>query len=196
MKRNALIPLALIMMAGCNTDMWVQPKLAPLDKSEFHNNNASARAFEEGTIARGKLREDDAFFKGIVDGKPVTKFPLPVTKELLERGQERFRIYCTPCHGQLGDGQGMIAKRGLVLKRPPATYHTDRLRNAPVGHFYDVITNGYGVMFPYASRVEPKDRWAIVAYIRVLQRSQNAKMSDLTTENKEDIIGTEKEGAK
>ena len=102
-------------------------------------------------------------------------------KKFLERGQERFTIYCTPCHGQLGNGDGMIAARGLALKRKPATYHTDRLRKMPVGHFFDVITNGYGVMYSYGARVEVPDRWAIAAYIRVLQMSQNVRLSDLPT---------------
>ena len=133
-----------------------------------------------GTVARGHLEEDTPFFTGRDDnGQLVTEIPVKFNspkefKAFLLRGQERFNIYCTPCHGRLGDGQGMISKRGLALRRPPANYHTDRLRNMPIGHFYDVMTKGYGVMFSYASRVEPQDRWAIAAYIRALQLSQHA----------------------
>lgn len=171
---------ASLLMAGCHTDMWQQPKLAPLDESTFGGfDGQSSRPLPAGTVARGHLREDDAFFTGRENGKYVESFPVKVTKELILRGQDRFNIYCTPCHGRLGDGQGMIAKRGLQLKRPVASYHTDRLRNMPIGHFYDVITNGYGAMFSYASRVEPQDRWAIAAYIRTLQFSQHASAGDV-----------------
>jgi mono/diheme cytochrome c family protein len=115
----------------------------------------------------------------------VTRIPeevvrsFPSFKAMLQRGQDRFNIFCTPCHSRLGDGQGFIAQRGFAMRRPPAAYHTDRLRNMPIGHFYDVITNGYGTMFSYASRVEPQDRWAIASWIRVLQYSQNARVSDV-----------------
>jgi mono/diheme cytochrome c family protein len=108
----------------------------------------------------------------------VDNLPMPVTLELLKRGQERFNIYCSPCHGRLGDGKGMISQRGFNVRRPVASYHSDRLRKMPVGYFYDVITNGYGAMYSYASRVEPEDRWAIVSYIRVLQLSQHASTAD------------------
>jgi mono/diheme cytochrome c family protein len=174
-------------LVGCNTDMWVQPKHAPLDDSELFTDGAASRPLLPNTISRGNLREDGAFFTGIENGKWVDKMPVEVTKKLLQRGQERFDIYCTPCHGRLGDGKGMIAQRGFQLKRPVGNYHTDRLRKMPVGHFYSVITNGYGAMYSYASRVEPSDRWAIVAYIRALQLSQNGKVSDLTPEQVEQL---------
>ena len=182
-----VFPGLLLLAAGCHTDMWVQPKTAPLDDSTFFNDKSSARPLVVGTVARGHLEEDTAFYTGRDDsGKLVTKIPIPaLTKDQLKafilRGQERFNIYCTPCHGRLGDGQGMISKRGLSLRRPPANYHTDRLRKMPIGHFYDVMTNGYGVMFSYASRVEPEDRWAIAAYIRVLQQSQHANAGEYAT---------------
>jgi len=108
---------------------------------------------------------------------------MPVTVELLQRGQQQYNAFCAPCHGKSGDGQGMIAQRGLALRRQPASYHTDRLRGMPVGYFYDVITNGYGVMYSYASRIAPEDRWAIAAYIRVLQQSQYTRVNELTPED-------------
>jgi len=112
----------------------------------------------------------------------VTAFPFPITAEVLARGQERFNIYCSPCHGRLGTGLGMVTQRGF--KRPPPSYHIDRLRASPVGYFYDVITNGFGLMQDYAAQIEPRDRWAIVAYIRVLQRSQNATLIDVPPEER------------
>ncbi len=174
-----LLALAPLGIAGCHTDMWVQPKIhEPYQESTFYADGSTARPLIPGTVARGNLRLDDAFFTGYKDGKMVSEFPLPVTEELIRRGKERYSIYCSPCHGQLGDGQGMIAKRGFTLRRPVGNYHTDRLRAMPVGHFYDVITNGYGSMYSYASRIEPKDRWAVVAYVRTLQLSQSASESD------------------
>jgi mono/diheme cytochrome c family protein len=131
-----------------------------------------------GTVARGKDRQDEPYYTGAKDGKWLDELPVQVTKDLLLRGQERYGIFCSPCHGMVGDGKGMIAQRGLELRRPVATYHTDRLRKMPVGHFYDVITNGYGAMYSYASRIEPADRWAVVAYVRTLQFSQHAPSSD------------------
>jgi mono/diheme cytochrome c family protein len=173
-QKLAILGFGVLALGGCNTDMWRQPKQEPLDESEFFADGAANRPLLPGTIARGHLREDDAYFVGASNGKWLDGFPagVKVDRPLLDRGQERFNIYCSPCHGRLGDGQGMIAKRGFTLKRPVGNYHTDRLRKMPVGHFYDVITNGYGAMFSYASRIEPQDRWAIVAYIRALQLSQ------------------------
>jgi mono/diheme cytochrome c family protein len=165
-----------LMLVGCHTDMWQQPKTMPLDRSEFFPDRQGSRPLVPGTVPQGHLRLDTAFFTGIAGGEYVDELPAPLTltQELLDRGQERFNIYCSPCHGMLGDGMGMISQRGLALRRPPATFHTERLRAMPLGHFYEVITNGYGVMFSYASRVEPEDRWAIAAYIRALQLSQHA----------------------
>jgi mono/diheme cytochrome c family protein len=185
--RFILIPAVGLFLAGCHTDMWVQPKYqnplsmekSPSGAHVFADSSVS-RPLVPGTVARDHLQEDDAFYTGFKNGKLIDYFPIPVTKELIMRGQDRFTIYCVPCHGQLGNGQGMIAQRGFELRRPVGNYHTDRLRKMPIGHFYDVMTNGYGAMFSYASRVEPQDRWAIAAYIRVLQLSQNAKPSDLT----------------
>ena len=171
-------------MVGCNTDMWRQPRHEPYDSSEFYADGQSTRPLVAGTIPRGHLREDGAYFTGAENGRYIDRFPAGITvdKALLDRGQERFDVYCSPCHGRLGNGQGMIAQRGLTLKRPVGNYHTDRLRRMPVGHFYDVITNGYGTMYSYASRIEPQDRWAIVAYIRALQLSQDGRSGDVPPE--------------
>lgn len=167
--------------AGCRRDMFNQPYSKPLEKSDFFSNQMASRPVVPHTVARGQLHEDDAFYAGRVGTNLVATFPTPVTQEVLLRGRERFEIYCAPCHGRTGDGNGMIPQRGFP--KPPS-YHTDRLRQAPVGHFYDVITRGYGVMFPYASRVDPADRWAIVAYIRVLQLSHDARPSDVPEEKR------------
>ena len=177
--RHLLLGLAAsLMMAGCHTDMWRQPVNEPLGESEFFADGQASRPLVPGTIARGYERKDDLFFTGVENGHWTDRLPVPLTTKLLARGQERFNIYCSPCHGRLGDGNGMIAHRGFTLRRPVGNYHTDRLRKMPLGHFYDVITNGYGAMYSYSSRVEPQDRWAIVAYIRALQLSQNADPKD------------------
>jgi mono/diheme cytochrome c family protein len=185
-RKAILLGFAALGLAGCHTDMWRQPKIEPYSASsgELFTDGGTARPLLPGTIARDHLREDATFFTGVEDGKWTSNLPAGVTagttlKAVLLRGQDRFKAYCTPCHGQLGDGEGMIARRGFELKRPVGNYHTDRLRKMPIGHFYDVITNGYGAMYSYASRIEPQDRWAIAAYIRVLQLSQNAEAGDV-----------------
>lgn len=180
MTQKLLVAIAAgLAVVGCHTDMWVQPKIhEPYQESKFYADGSTARPLIKGTVARGHLRLDDAFFTGFKDGKLVKDFPLPIDEELIRRGKERYTIFCTPCHGQVGDGQGMIAKRGFTLRRPVGNYHTERLQKMPVGHFYDVITNGYGSMYSYASRIEPRDRWAIVAYVRTLQLSQSATAAD------------------
>lgn len=169
----------LALLTGCHPDMWRQPKAKPLQASDFFPDGMASRPLVAHTIARGQLREDDAYYTGISSGKLVDVFPFPMTRADIRRGQERFNIYCSPCHGRLGDGKGMIAQRGLSLVREPASYHTERLRKMPVGHFYDVITNGFGIMYSYAQRVDPDDRWRIAAYIRALQLSQHATRADL-----------------
>jgi len=178
MTRLLPILVALTGVVGCHTDMWVQPRTKALSESKFYPDGQASRPLVAGTIARDHLRDDDAFFTGAKDGKWLDTLPLPVTEALLKRGQDRFKVYCTPCHGQLGNGKGMIAQRGLALKRPVGNYHTERLRAMPVGYFYDVITNGYGAMYSYASRIQPQDRWAVVAYIRALQLAQHASVAD------------------
>jgi hypothetical protein len=167
----AVLLVVLLLFAGCRQDMASQPKKLPLASAVFFGDGRSERPLVEGTVYRGEL-EDDAL---AVD-KDSRVFPLAVTPQLLQRGRERFNIFCTPCHGLDGDGNGMVAERGF---RHPTSYHTDRLRQAPVGHFYDVITNGFGAMSDYAAQVPPRDRWAIIAYIRALQLSKNAPVSEL-----------------
>jgi mono/diheme cytochrome c family protein len=169
----------LALLAGCHTDMWIQPRVKPYDSSDFFANGQGLRPLGAHTVDRNHFWTDSARYTGYVGNKMVKTFPIKIERADILRGQERFNIYCSPCHGALGNGEGMIAQRGLTLRRQPGNYHTDRLRKMPIGHFYDVITNGYGVMFSYAARVEPDDRWRIAAYIRVLQRSQYAKLADL-----------------
>lgn len=167
----ALLISSIVLLVGCRLDMHLQPKILPLSQSDFYEDGRGSRSLPPGTIARGQLRDDAYFYTGMVNGKPGNEMPFPVTREVLERGRERFNIYCAPCHSQLGDGNGMIVQRGF--RRPPS-YHDPRLRQAPLGHFYDVISNGFGAMPDYAAQVTSYDRWAIAAYIRVLQVSQNA----------------------
>jgi mono/diheme cytochrome c family protein len=174
LKSGSLILLALA-SAACRQDMHDQPKYIPLRPSDFFGDGRSQRPLIEGTVARGQLNDDTALYAGKgPDGKFVDTFPFPVTKDVLERGQQRFNIYCSPCHDRLGRGDGKIVRRGF---RHPPSYHIDRLRQAPVGYFYDVISNGFGAMPDYAAQVQPRDRWAIVAYIRALQFSQSAPLS-------------------
>jgi len=173
--------VAILLLAGCRQDMHDQPRYKPLAKSDFYADARSARAPVEGTVARGHLNDDVYFYTGKVNGQPGEVFPYPVTATMLARGQERFNIYCSPCHSRLGDGNGMIVQRGL--KHPPS-YHEERLRKSPPGYFFDVITNGFGQMQDYSSQIQPADRWAIVSYIRALQLSQGAKLDDLTPEER------------
>jgi mono/diheme cytochrome c family protein len=161
---------------GCQQQMANQPRYDPLEASDFFDDGRSARPLVEGTVARGQLRLDEQFYTGKINGQLATTFPFPVTAAVLDRGQERFNIYCTPCHDRLGTGLGMVVRRGY---RQPPSYHTERLRQAPVGHFFDVITRGLGAMPDYAAQIPPRDRWAIVAYIRALQLSQNATLADV-----------------
>ncbi|AXA35138.1 MAG: hypothetical protein KatS3mg130_1704 [Candidatus Sumerlaea sp.] len=183
-------PIALgiavcIAMAGCDQRMRYQPKYKPLQESDFFADGRSARPLVAGTVARGDLRDDRMLFTGM-DGTTLTQvLPVSLTRELLERGQERFNIYCAPCHGRLGNGDGMIVRRGMV--KPPS-YHEDRLLSAPIGHFYDVMTNGFGRMYPH-NHIPVRDRWAIAAYIRALQLSQNATLADVPPEERAALNG-------
>ena len=156
--------------------MYDQPKYKALRRSNFFADQRQARPLPEGTVARGFLHEDSRLYAGKVGSALVTEFPVGVDAALLARGRERFGIYCSPCHDRTGGGAGMVVKRGY---RPPPSFHIDRLRKAPVGHFFDVITNGFGVMPDYSSQIEIPDRWAIVAYVRALQLSQNAPAAGL-----------------
>jgi mono/diheme cytochrome c family protein len=163
-------------VCGCRQDMHDQPKYIPLRQSTFFADQRSARPFVPGTVARGQLHEDTLLYTGKVNGVDAAVFPFPVDDEVMARGRERFNIYCSPCHGRTGQGDGMVVRRGF--RRPPS-YHLDRLRDAPVGHFFDVMTNGFGAMPDYAVQVSPRDRWAIAAYIRALQLSEHATVADV-----------------
>lgn len=174
-KAGMLVALALL-AAGCRQDMHNQPKYRPLRASAFFDNGSSARPLVEGTIARGTLREDTAFFTGKVGEQFVTELPFPVTQEVLDRGEERFNIFCAPCHDRVGTGNGMVVQRGY---RQPPSYHIDRLRQVEIGYFFDVMTNGFGVMPDYRAQLTPRDRWNVAAYIRALQLSHNAQPSDV-----------------
>ncbi|MDP6038910.1 MAG: cytochrome c [Candidatus Latescibacteria bacterium] len=157
-------------------EMYNQSKFQPLEKNAFFDDSRASRPWIAGTVARGHLRTDVHLYAGVVNGEPAKTFPFAITRDVLKRGQERYNIYCTPCHGEQGDGRGMVVRRGL--KQPPS-YHIERLQNETPGYFYDVMTNGFGAMYSYASRIKPHDRWAIVAYIQALQLSQNATLADV-----------------
>jgi hypothetical protein len=175
--KTSLLGLALLVAAtGCRQNMHDQHKVKTLGPSTFFADGQGARPIPAHTVARGDLREGFAFTGLGADNKPVAQMPFPVTRALLLRGQERFNIYCSPCHGRLGDANGMIVQRGY---KQPTSYHIERLRTAPVGYFFNVMTEGYGVMPTYAPQIPVADRWAIAAYIRVLQYSQNAKLAEL-----------------
>lgn len=190
--------LSLLALTGCHRDMWTQPKLKAQGTSDFYalqdnytdltsgtgaRYGAASRQPVPNTIARGHLRPNIAFYTGQQNGKALETLPKEVklTKELLDRGEERYNIYCSPCHGRAGDGQGMIALRGQWPK-PVANLQQPRLVDMPVGYYYGVITNGFGIMFSYASRIKPEDRWAIAAYVKVLQMSQNADARELSAQ--------------
>jgi len=175
---------AVVAAAGCRQDMHDQPKYIPLRESAFFGDDRSARPIVEGTVARGHLHEDTLFYTGKVAGKDAEVFPIPITAPVLARGRERFDIYCAPCHGRTGGGDGMVVRRGF--RRPP-TFHQDRLRDAPVGHFFDVITNGFGAMPDYAEQVRSEDRWAIIAYVRALQLSEHATTADVPPDHRGDL---------
>jgi REP element-mobilizing transposase RayT/mono/diheme cytochrome c family protein len=176
-----LVVAALLLTTACRRDMMNQPKAKPLSQSEFFKDGANARLLPPNTVARGEVRQDEAFYTGLTGGIYVTQLPMKLTPELLARGRERYETFCSACHGRVGDGQGAVVLRGFPQ---PPSYHLERLRNAPLGHFFDAITNGYGAMTSYAAQVEPSDRWAIAAYIRTLQLSQNAKPGDLPAEER------------
>jgi mono/diheme cytochrome c family protein len=162
--------------SGCRRDMQDQPKYIPLRASTFYPDDRSARPLVEGTVALGHLHDDTLLETGKIGNDDATVFPFAVDARVLARGRERYDIYCSPCHGRTGAGDGMIVRRGF---RHPPSYHGDRLRNAPVGHFVDVMTNGFGAMADYRQQVEPRDRWAIAAYIRALQLSEHATIADV-----------------
>ncbi|HZQ90184.1 MAG TPA: cytochrome c [Terriglobales bacterium] len=180
--------LLVLTLAGCRQDMHNQPKVLPLRQSDFFADQRTARTPVAGTVARGQLEEDAYFYSGMIaPNQPGDAIPFPVTEAVLQRGQERFNIYCSPCHSRVGDGNGMIVQRGY---RHPPSFHTEQARAFPVGHFFDVMTHGFGAMPDYAAQVAPPDRWAIAAYIRVLQYSQHAPVADVPPAERGRIAGT------
>lgn len=192
--KGVLLVLAAVLVigaAGCKRvgsdwqQMAIQPRYDPLEPSTFWGDGMSARPRVPGTVARGELSFDPYLETGKINGQDGDGFPFPVTAEVMNRGHERFDIYCSECHGRLGDGNGMIPSRGF--RRPPS-YHTDVLRNARTGHFFDVMTNGFGAMPSYRNQVPVRDRWAIAAYIRALQLSQTATIDDVPPADQAKVV--------
>jgi len=178
-----LLPaVLLVLLAGCDLvplHMRDQARYDPLEASTLFDDGLSARPLPPNTVPRGEwgqMMMDEHLYSGTINGEPAQSLPMPVTQAVLERGQERYNIFCAPCHSRVGDGQGMIVQRGFPQ---PPSFHIERLRQESPGYYYDVITNGFGVMYSYKSRIHPKDRWAIIAYIRALQLSQNATLDDV-----------------
>ena len=176
--------IAFLTLTACRQDMQNEPRYKPLAGSDFFADQRSARPQVEGTVARGHLRIDEARYVGKMDGEDIDQFPIPIAKADIERGETRFNIYCTPCHGRLGDGNGMVVMRGF---RQPPSFYSDRLRNAPVGHFFDVVSNGFGSMASYASRIQSDDRWRLIAYIRALQLSESASINDVPQDQRQNL---------
>jgi Cytochrome C oxidase, cbb3-type, subunit III len=172
----ATAAFSLMFAAGCRQDMHDQPKFFPQRGTDFYADGRSVRPQVENTVARGQLHENSYFYTGLINGKEGDSMPFPVTMEVLQRGQERFNVYCTPCHSRVGNGEGMIVQRGYAHA---GDFHTTRLETAPLGHFFYVISNGYGAMPDYSAQVAPADRWAIVSYIKALQLSQKATEADV-----------------
>lgn len=181
-RGRALITIcALLALTACRQKMANQPRYDPLEPSSFFRDGMSARPRIPGTVARGELSVDPFLETGKIDGALADGFPFPVTIEVINRGHERYDIYCQQCHSRTGDGNGMIPSRGY--RRPPS-FHTETLRTAKTGHFFDVMTNGFGAMPPYKTMIPPRDRWAIVAYIRALQLSQHATIADVPADQR------------
>lgn len=187
----ACLAIGLSLLNGCRLDMHTQPKYKPYQESSFFSDGRSERPVVPGTVARGHLHVDELLYTGKINGVAADTFPFPITRQDLERGRDRYNIYCTPCHDSTGSGRGMIVERGFP---PPPSYHIERLRQAPVGHFFDVMTNGYGTMYSYADRVGVEDRWRIAAYIRALQLSRQATMDDVPPEVRRQLLDEKPEG--
>jgi mono/diheme cytochrome c family protein len=183
-RKLALAALALATLAGCRLDMHVQPRYEPLRESRFFADGRASRHPPEGTVARGQLRDDELLYTGLVNGVPSQEFPFPITREVLERGRQSYDVFCAPCHDRTGGGDGMIVQRGY--RRPPSM-HIDRLRAAPPGYHFDVMTSGFGAMPEYRSQISARDRWSIAAYIRALQLSQHATIADVPAEHRQGL---------
>ena len=175
-RRLGVLLAAASLLVGCRQDMHDQPKYRPCRKSTCFGDERSARPLVAGTVARGQLQEESLLAAAKSGAAFADALPVPVDEALLRRGQERYQIYCSPCHGRLGRGDRMVVRRGY---RPPSSFHVDRLRAQPAGYFFDAISHGFGAMPDYAAQIPVMDRWAIVAYVRVLQLSQNVPVSEL-----------------
>ncbi len=188
-RRLGVAALALLALAGagCRQGMYNQAKTRPLARSDFYRDGLASRVPPAGTVARGWLREDRVLHTGLgPDGKFVSDLPaaVPLGRDLLLRGRQRYDVFCAPCHGRQGNGEGMIVQRGF---KQPASFHVDRLRAQPLGYYFDVMTNGFGEMSSYASQVPVEDRWAIAAWVRTLQLSRNAPVSELTDADRAEL---------
>ena len=212
LTRSALAATAAAALVGCHPDMWNQPRFTALQRSDFYQDGSASRGRVPGTVTYdGKRRDwsapvfeeqsgargvpsvlDARFYTGREGDAFMPENYFAITPALLERGRERFEITCTPCHGYLGDGTGVVTQRGDRSFPAPPSYHIDRLREVEDGYLFDVITNGFGRMYSHNARVLPEDRWAIVAYIRALQYSRNARLDDLTEEERERVLHPEK----
>jgi mono/diheme cytochrome c family protein len=177
--RHLVLLSSLLMLSACRQDMHDQPRYEPMEASDFFGDRSSMRPQVSGTVARGELRLDTHLYEGKLNGELAKSFPFPITAELLRRGQNRYQIFCSACHGSTGSGEGMVVKRGM--KQPPS-YHIERLREVEHGYLFDVITNGYGAMYDLSDKIKAEDRWAVVAYVRALQLSQNGRLEDVPEE--------------
>lgn len=175
---------SLLLIAGCRQDMHDQPRYEPLEVSDFFDDGRASRPLVEGTVAQGQLQLDGLLYTGRIDGELADTLPFPLTSEVLARGQERYNIYCSPCHDRVGTGQGIVVRRGF---RRPSAFHIDRLREMPMGYYFEVMSQGFGVMMDYAAQVTPHDRWAIAAYIRALQLSQHATLADVPADERQHL---------
>jgi mono/diheme cytochrome c family protein len=188
LRSSFILLLSAFLLTACRQKMSYEPRYDPLEPSDFFADHMAARPRIAGTVARGELLNNTYMETGKINGADGDGFPMPVTQQVLDRGEERFNIYCSPCHSRLGDGNGMIPSRGF---RHPPSFHTEALRTAKTGHFFDVMTNGFGAMPTYAPQIPVSDRWAIVAYIRALQLSQNATMAQVPADKRAQLGGAQ-----
>lgn len=184
--RVVTVALVAAGLAGCRQDMHDSPRERPYRASDLYADGSSARPLVDGTVARGHLNDDEWLDTGKVNGQWVTAFPFAITRADLDRGEQRFNIYCSPCHGRTGEGNGMVVQRGF---KQAANYHVDRLRQAPVGYFFDVMTHGFGSMPDYRMQITPEDRWRVIAYIRTLQLSRDATSADVPADELKKLGG-------
>ena len=192
MRQLCFLAALLLTLTGCGRNMYEQARFEEDEPAPFFADATSSRPLIEGTVSRSRGEIDEVFFTGQDENGLATELPLEVTEAVLQRGQERYNIYCSPCHNYSGNGEGMIVQKGFVQ---PASFHEPRLQSSPVGYFFQVITNGFGRMYPYGSRVPPEDRWAIAAYIRSLQLSQNAPVAELPADMRGQVVAAAQERA-